>query len=70
MSTEKMSMRKIKNVLKLNSEGVGNREIARRLNISPGSVSNYLSRAKAAGLVWPLSDEWSGGSHLNCVNSV
>lgn len=33
-------MRKIKNVLKLNSEGVGNREIARRLNISPGSVSN------------------------------
>ncbi len=52
-------MRKIKNVLKLNSEGVGNREIAKRLNISPGSVSNYLSRAKAAGLVLPLSDEWT-----------
>ena len=59
MPTEKISMRKIKNVLKLNSEGVGNREIARRLNISPGSVSNYLSRAKAAGLVGPLSDEWT-----------
>jgi transposase len=59
MSTEKMSMRKIKHVLRLNSEGVGNRKIARLLNISPGSVSNYLNRAKVAGLVWPLSDEWS-----------
>lgn len=59
MSTEKVSMRKIKEVLRLNHEHVGNREIARRLNISAGSVSNYLTRAKAAGLVWPLNDDWS-----------
>lgn len=59
MSTEKVSMRKIKEALKLNHEHVGNREIARRLNISAGSVSNYLSRAKAAGLIWPLNDDWS-----------
>ena len=52
-------MRKIKEVLRLNHEHVGNREIARRLNISAGSVSNYLTRAKAAGLVWPLNDDWS-----------
>lgn len=59
MSTEKVSMRKIKEVLRLNHEQIGNREIARRLNISAGSVSNYLTRAKAAGLKWPLNDEWS-----------
>lgn len=59
MSTEKISMRKIKEVLRLNHEQVGNREIGRRLNISPGSVSNYLTRAKSAGLIWPLNDDWS-----------
>ena len=48
-------MRKIREVLKLHySESLGNREIARRLKISAGSVSNYLTRAKAAKLVWPL----------------
>lgn len=59
MPTEKVSMRKIKTVLKLNHENVGNREIARRLNISAGSVSNYLTRAKSAGLSWPLKDDWT-----------
>jgi transposase len=57
--TEKLSMRKIKEVLRLHHENVGNREIARRLRIGAGSVSRYLTRAKAAKLVWPLTDEWS-----------
>jgi DNA-binding CsgD family transcriptional regulator len=43
-------MHKIKEVLKLNHENIGNREIARRLHISGGSVSHYLTRAKSAGL--------------------
>lgn len=59
MPTEKMSMRKIKKILKLNFENISNREISRRLRIGAASVSRYLARAKAAGLVWPLSDEWS-----------
>lgn len=59
MPTEKVSMRKIRKVLKLNHEHVSNREIAKQLHISAGSVSNYLTRAKAAGLTWPLTDEWS-----------
>lgn len=59
MPTEKLSMRKIKEVLKLHYENVSNREIARRLNIGAGSVSRYLTRAKAAKLVWPLTDDWS-----------
>ncbi len=59
MPTEKVSMRKIKAVLKLNHENVSNREIARRLNISAGSVSNYLARARSSGLSWPLNDDWT-----------
>ncbi len=52
-------MRKIKEILKLNFENVSNREISRRLRIGAASVSRYLARAKAAGLVWPLSHDWS-----------
>lgn len=60
MPTEKLSMRKIKEILRLHfAESVGNREIGRRLRMSAGSVSNYLVRAKAAGLAWPLMEEWS-----------
>ena len=59
MPTEKVSMRKIKEILKLNYENVSNREIARRLRIGAGSVSRYLARAKEANLVWPLNDDWS-----------
>ena len=60
MATEKLSMRKIKEVLRLHyDEGESNREIARRIQISPGSVSHYLSRAKSSGLAWPLPDDWT-----------
>ncbi|MFO8990872.1 IS21 family transposase [Legionella pneumophila serogroup 1] len=60
MPTEKLSMRKIKELLRLHhEESIGNREIARRLKMSPGSVSNYLTRAKAAQLVWPLTPDWT-----------
>lgn len=59
MPAEKLSMRKIKEVLKLHYEGVSNREIAQRIRIGAGSVSRYLARAKAASLVWPLTEEWT-----------
>ncbi|HAT8127276.1 TPA: IS21 family transposase [Legionella pneumophila] len=59
MPAEKLSMRKIKEVLKLHYEGVSNREIADRVRIGSGSVSRYLARAKAARLVWPLMEEWT-----------
>jgi hypothetical protein len=59
MPTEKLSMRKIKEVLRLHYENVSNREIARRLRIGAGSVSRYLARAQAAKMLWPLSDDWT-----------
>jgi transposase len=51
-------MRKIHEVLRLHYEhGRSKREIARIINVSPTTVSDYLARAKVAGLSYPLSPE-------------
>jgi transposase len=48
-------MRKISEVLRQRHELKRNyRDIARSLNISISTVSNYLWRAKVAGITWPL----------------
>lgn len=60
MSAEKLSMRKILDILRLHhSDGLSNRKIASSLGISAGSVSYYLCRARVAGVEWPtdLSEE-------------
>ena len=52
-------MRKIREVLRLRFElGLGQRAIARACSISQSTVHDYLKRAAAAGLVWPLGEEW------------
>src|SRR5437016_11009760 len=54
-----MSMRKIKEVLRLRFElRLGQREIARACSISQGAVHNYLKRAAAAGIAWPTPEGW------------
>ena len=48
-------MRRIKEILRLKFElGLDNRQIARSCNIPHSTVANYLGRAEAAGLAWPL----------------
>ena len=48
-------MRKIKEVLRLRFEvGLGQRQIARSCSIGLGTVHDYLQRAEAAGVTWPL----------------
>ena len=48
-------MRKIKEVLRLKFEvGLGLRQIARSCSIGLGTVHEYLQRAEAAGVTWPL----------------
>jgi transposase len=48
-------MRKVKEVLRLKFDlGLENRQIARSCSIPHSSVANYLSRARAAGISWPL----------------
>jgi len=55
-------MRKIKEVLRLRFElGLGQRQIARSCSIGQATVHEYLTRAKAAGLSWPLADDCDDG---------
>jgi transposase len=50
-------MRKIKEVLRLRFElGLGKRPIARSCGIGPSTVHEYLERAAAAGIGWPLPE--------------
>ena len=51
-------MRKIREILRLKFElNLDNRQIARSCSIPHSTVANYLSRAKAAGLNWPLAPD-------------
>ena len=55
MPTQRLSMRRIKEVLRLKHvQDLPERAIARTLGISNGAVHSYLRRAGAAGLNWPL----------------
>ena len=57
---ERLSMRKIKQVLRLHFEqGASNRRIATSTHISRASVAEYLRRFQQSGLVWPLPDSLS-----------
>lgn len=58
MANKRKSMRKIRQVLRLAWEvGLRQRQIARSLSISPTTVGEYLRRASAGGLSWPLAGE-------------
>ena len=59
MSQKALSMRKIKEVLRLRYDlGLLQNEIARSCSIGQASVHRYLERASAAGLSWPLPEDW------------
>ena len=58
MPTERLSMRRIRDLLRLRFEnGLSSRLIAPSLGISKGAVGGYLQRAQVAGLSWPLPED-------------
>jgi transposase len=58
MTQEKLSLRKIREILRLKHEvGLSNRAIARACCVSNSTVGDYVSRAKKAGVAWPLPEE-------------
>jgi transposase len=58
MANRRLSMRKIKEVLRLSKEiGLSERQIAKSCGISRSTVKEYLHRAQRAGLSWPLSPD-------------
>lgn len=52
-------MRKTKEILRLKAAGQSNRAIARSLGTGHSTVREYLARAEAAGLSWPLPPGWT-----------
>lgn len=60
MSQKRLSMRKIEEILRLKWEQHrSHQEIARSCAVSSSTVSDYLNRAQAAGLSWPLPADLS-----------
>jgi hypothetical protein len=58
MPAERLSMRQIRDVLRLSfAAKLPQRAVARSLGLSQGAVSGYLSRARAAGIRWPLPED-------------
>src|ERR1700730_5588563 len=58
MPAERVSMRQIREVLPLRfASELPQRAIAKSLGLSQGAVSSYLSRARAAGVSWPLAED-------------
>ena len=58
MAQKRLSMRKIRDVLRLKCGlGRSNREIAAILRISHSTVGSYVRRAREAGVSWPLPDD-------------
>lgn len=60
MPRVRTSMRKIREVLRLKWQlGLSHRQVQRSVQIGHGTVSDYLSRARQAGLSWPRVAELS-----------
>ena len=49
-----LTMRQLRQMLRLAREGVSAREIGRTLGVARSTVQDNLKRAEAAGLRWPL----------------
>ena len=63
MPAKRLSMRKIKEVLRLCwGQGLSKRQAAGSCGISRPAVDGYLRRAEAAGLSWPLPVELDDGA--------
>ena len=57
MPSERVPMRKIRNVLRLGlGHGLPQRAVGRSLGLSQAAVSHYLGRARRAGLGWSLPE--------------
>jgi transposase len=52
-----LSMRQLRHLLRLHHDGLSAREIGRRLGVARSTIQEYLKRAAAADLAWPLADD-------------
>jgi hypothetical protein len=59
MPQERLSMRKIRDVLRLSAGGLSKRKIAASLGMSATAAGDCMRRERRAGLSWPLSEDVS-----------
>ena len=57
MPAERIAMRQVRDVLRLNAAGVSGNEIARRVDVASSTVRLTLKRLASAGLSWPLPSD-------------
>ena len=57
MSAKRLSMRKIREVLRLKAQGLSDRKVARSVKAARATVRRIRMRAEAAELGWPLPDD-------------
>ncbi len=63
MGAKRLLMRKLREILRLKYERrMGHRAIARACGVGVGSVSEYVGRARRAGLTWPLPPDLDDGT--------
>src|SRR6516164_9504969 len=58
MPSERVSMYRIREVLRLSAAGLTVRQVAAGARLSIGAVSKYLKAARAAGIEWPVPEAW------------
>jgi hypothetical protein len=56
-ANRELTMRQLRQMLRLHYEGLGAREIGRRLRVARSTIQDNLKRARAAGLAWPLAPD-------------
>jgi len=68
MPRERLSMRQIKEVLRLKHQmGLTDRQIGRSCGLSHTTVAKYLKGAAPAGLGWPLPEEMDAAQLWGCL---
>ena len=58
---KRLPMRKIRDVLRLSAQGLSTREMASSLAIGRTTLREYLYRARAAGVSWPVPADLTDG---------
>lgn len=57
MPTERLSMRRVRDLLRLTFEsGLSSRQVAASLGLSKSAVNMFLRRARIAGVAWPIPE--------------
>ena len=67
MPAERLPMRHLRELLRLRHAGLPQHVIARSLGLGQGTVSKYLSRARQAGLSWPLPPDLDDEDRLEAL---